>query len=104
VISFSKREWVHRKTRQVTSSPRSGGICFLFKLSHFLTLLLLYDNPSSSSTSPLGTSQSIPEPRLPVGVFQPLEQVREPTVNEFKEPQILTGLYTFVSGYVYGRA
>lgn len=25
-------------------------------------------------------------------------------MNELKEPQILTGLYTFVSGYVYGCA
>jgi len=25
-------------------------------------------------------------------------------VNELKEPQIFTGLYTFVSGYVYGCA
>ena len=34
---------------------------------------------------------SIPKPPLPVGVCQPLEQVREPIVNELKdkEPHIL---------------
>jgi len=41
---------------------------------------------------------------LSVGLCQPLEQVREPTVNEQQELQIFTGLYTFVSGYVYGCA
>ena len=30
---------------------------------------------------------SIPEPPLPVGVCQPLEQVREPTVNELKDKE-----------------
>ncbi|GER38176.1 Holliday junction resolvase RecU, partial [Striga asiatica] len=37
---------------------------------------------------------------LSIGLCQPLEEVREPTMNELKEPQIFTGLYTFVSGYV----
>ena len=92
------------------SAPQDQTSCSLasqrrhlsFKLSHFLRrVLLFYDNPSCSSTSLLGTSRFLSHS---VGVCQPLEQVREPTVNELKEPQILTRLYAFVSGYVYGCA
>ena len=53
-----------------------------FKLSHFLTLLLFYDNPSSSSTSPLGTSRFLSPPLAPLGWRFPATRASKRTYSE----------------------
>lgn len=100
------------------SAPQDQTSCSLasqrrhlsFKLSHFLRrLLLFYDNPSCSSTSLLGTGRFLSHSFSPLGWRLPATRASKRTYSaltllRLKEPQILTGLYTFVSGYVYGCA
>ena len=74
------------------SAPQDQTSCFLalqrrhlsFKSSNFLRLLLLfYNNPSSSSTSPLGTGHFLSYSSSPLGwSFPATRTIRETTVNE----------------------
>lgn len=55
-----------------------------FKLSHFLRrLLLFYDNPSSSSTSPLGTSRFLSHSFSPLGWRLPATRASKRTYSEW---------------------
>ena len=68
---------------QTSDSLASQRRHLSFKLSHFLRrLLLFYDNPSSSSTSPLGTSRFLSHSFSPLGWRLPATRASKRTYSE----------------------
>ncbi|KAH0988139.1 hypothetical protein GBA52_015316 [Prunus armeniaca] len=68
---------------QTSDSLASQRRRLSFKLSHFLRrLLLFYDNPSSSSASPLGTSRFLSHSFSPLGWRLPATRASKRTCSE----------------------